>query len=165
MLVAWAIPITWRITLMGMGLTRFGGGSSRLYAAHMRCNLKSIFPLRLWRGSGAPTLASVCPIARMAPSKVRALTLSPLGAISPDLYLTAKICSSAMGSESCESRGSMANSTQNERHRPQWPAVALSVEEHTPVLTQSRAMSRSATAAAARVGSKVARRAAVDILY
>ena len=67
----------------------------------------------------------------MAPSTVRALTLSPLGAISPDLYLTAKICSSAMGSESCESRGSMASSMQNERHRLQWFAVAESVEALT----------------------------------
>ena len=49
-LVIWdakAIAITCLMTLTGIGFTRLGGGSSRLYAAHILFRRKSILLLRL----------------------------------------------------------------------------------------------------------------------
>ena len=117
------------------------------------------------RGSGAPTLAIVCPTARMAPSTVRALTGFPEGAMAPERYLTAKIWSIWMGSVKASSRGLMASSTQNERHRSQWRALALSEPAHTPVLTVCRAQSISVSAAAATAGSRAAKVRAVGNGY
>ena len=54
-----------RRTWTGTGFTLLGGGSSLLYEASMRCNLKSIVPLVVRRGSTSPSWRNVWPTDRM----------------------------------------------------------------------------------------------------
>ena len=64
----------WLTTANGSGWTRVTDGSDRVNPFNICWITKWTFPCRSYRGSSAPTLASVCPTARRAASTVRDLT-------------------------------------------------------------------------------------------
>ena len=78
---AWAM--TCCKTGTGMGLTRDGGSSFLEKLENMRFKRKSKVPCGVSRGSGDPTLASVWPTLRTAPSTVRLRTGRWLGLMEP----------------------------------------------------------------------------------
>jgi hypothetical protein len=110
---------------MGIGLTRFGGASSFLYARSCRWIRKSMPPWPSLRGSRPPSLACAWPTARSASSTVRDLTGFLRGARRPSRYRSPKTCRLGTGSAQFLRYGSMLCAIQNESQRLQWLSMAL----------------------------------------
>ena len=110
---------------------------------NMRLRRKSRFPCVVRRGSGDPTLASVWPTLRKAPSTVRLRTGRWLVLMAPVRKRWAKTWRKGIGSSKCSREGSMDNVAQKECHRRQWAEAAAAFEGTTPEATVSCAVRRS----------------------
>jgi hypothetical protein len=62
---------TWDNSVMGSGLTRDGGGSTRAHERYKAAKRKSMAPCGFRRGSGDPIPAYVCPTPRRVSSTDR----------------------------------------------------------------------------------------------
>ena len=118
---------------------------------------KSMSPVAVRRGSGAPIAVNVCPTERRASSAVRARTGLRFGAMCPDRYRWRKVWRKMTGSgTSCRS-GSRASTAQKSDQIFQCESVAEAREEVTPKRTACSAALKSAKNACRVAVSTVAK--------